>query len=142
MSAFPEAVLQNAYYGLPVKAGEIIGDERLPVAITAGVAAAEINLTAQIGNSHGCYIEFEVRNNGPVYVGMSKKLTSALTLTAGATSLGRRITSADAIAQNRFWVTKDMPFLEIISDVAATAVTYRRVDQNASRRKDAIATGH
>ena len=142
MSAIPESEYAYYEYTLPVKAGQITGDERLPVAIVAGVAAAEINLAALIGSSPGALFEFEVRAAGPAYIGMNKSATSGVTITAGVASLGRRITSGDAAGQNRFWVSRDMPFLEVIADLANTNITYRKCCVNFSRRNDAVATGH
>lgn len=127
-------------YTLPVKAGQITGDERVPVALTVGVAATEVNLTALIGNSPGAWITFEVRDAGPLYVGMNKAASSGTTLTAGVGSLGTRIQASDQ--PQSFWVEKSMPFIEVIADAASTDIVYRRSNPNRKVRNNVMATGH
>lgn len=142
MSAFPDVIIGNKEYGIPVKTGAIVGDERLPIAFIAGVAASELDLRALIGNSPGAFIEFEVRDAGPLYVGMNKAATSATSLTAGTASLGRQITLTPGLNRAIFWVSRDLPFCEVISDAATTHILYRRVNPNRWLRDNVMATGH
>lgn len=142
MSAFPDVIVANYEYIIPTKAGEVKGDERLPIAGTSGVVALELDLRALIGESPGAFIEFSVRNNGPMYIGMSKAATSGVTLTAGATSLGKKIAITDPQGSVIFWVSRELPFCEHIADAAATAFTFRRCNPNRKVRDNAVATGH
>lgn len=120
---------------MPVKTGMISGNECLPIAGTAGVAAAEVDLSVLIGASPGCWITVECRSNGPLYIGMNKAATGATSLTAGTGSLGERVLSTDKNAE--FWVTSDFKFCEVIADLASTAYTIRRSNRNRRLRKGA-----
>lgn len=140
MSATIDSQVGGFEYTLPVKTGIIEGDERLPVALNVGVAAAEVNLSALIGDSPGAWITIEVRDAGPLYVGMNKAATSATSLTAGTASLGTRIQASDS--PQSFWVERSMPFIEVISDNANTHILYRRSNPNRMQRNDKMSTGH
>lgn len=140
MSAQPDSMVGGFELTLPMKTGEITGNERLPVAATIGVAASEINLSALIGNAPGCWITIEVRDAGPLYVGMNKAATSATSITAGTASLGTRIQSTDQ--PQHFWVEKKFPYVEMIADAANTHILYRRSNPNRSGRNDAMTSGH
>lgn len=142
MSAIPDVQVGGFEYTLPVKTGEITGDERLPVALTIATAgtAQEINLSALIGESPGAWISIQVRDAGPVYVGMNKAATSAVSLTNGTASLGVRIQASDP--EQHFWVEKRMPFIEVNTDVNTTHIVYRRSNPNRKIRSNAAATGH
>lgn len=140
MSATPDVMLGGFEYTLPMKTGEINGNERLPIVVTAGVAAAELDLRNLIGQSQGAWISFQVFDGGPLYIGMNKAATSATSLTAGNTSLGRRVAVTDG--EVHFWVEHAFPFCEIIADVASTHIQYRRSNSNRSNRDNAVAIGH
>lgn len=138
MSAFPDVVLADSELCLPVKAGQLAGDELVPIHVVVGVAAAELNLSALIGQSPGAWISFEVRAAGPLYVGMCKSATSGVSLTAGVASLG--VTCAKDTVSH-FWVSKAFPFVEVIAGAAGTDITYRRSNPNRSVRTNAMTTG-
>lgn len=140
MAAQPDVVIAGFEETLPVKTTAITGDERVPVTATIGTSATEINLSSLIGGDSGAYITFEVRSGGPLYVGMNKAATSVTSLTNGTASLGRRILSTDPA--KGFWVTKDLPFIEVISDVAGTAIMYYKSNPNRAARTNAVVVGH
>jgi len=143
MSAFPDVVIANKEYTMGVKTGQQTADERLPIAATSGVAAVELDLRVLIGDSPGAFIEFQVRNNGPMYIGMAKSATSGVTLTAGVASLGYCLKLTDSPGSKvTFWVSREMPFCEHIADIAATAFVYRRVNPNRKARDTQMLTGH
>lgn len=138
MSAFPDVVVADSELCLPMKAGEITGDSGVPVAATVGTAGAELNLSTLIGDSPGCWISFDVRSNGPLYVGMAKKVTSGITLTNGVASLG---VMCQKNTISHFWVSKAFPFVEVIADLASTGYVYRRSSPNRSARTNAMIVG-
>lgn len=142
MSAIPDVQLGGFEYTLPLKTGMVTGDERLPVALNIATAgtAQEINLSALIGNSPGCWISIQVRDAGPAYVGMNKSATSGVTLTNGTGSLGVRIQASDP--EQHFWVERKFPFIEVNADTNNTHIVYRRSNINRNIRDDAMATGH
>jgi hypothetical protein len=119
---------------LPMKTGQLASNPCLPVAGSVGGTAAEVDLTALLVNSPGCYITVEVRSNGPLYIGMNKKATSATTLTAGTGSLGEKISLGDQ--PRDFWVSSYYKFCEVIADVANTAYVIRRSNSPRSVRRD------
>lgn len=142
MSAIPDVQVGGFEYTLPLKTGMITGDERLPIALNVAVAgtAQEINLSALIGNSPGCWISIQVRDGGPLYVGMNKSATSAVSLTNGTGSLGVRIQATDP--EQHFWVERSLPFIEVNADANNTHIVYRRSNPNRALRNNTMATGH
>jgi len=139
MSGIPDVMIADVELTMPVKSGQITGNERLPIILDVGVAASEIDLRSLIGESPGAWITFELRDAGPIYIGMNKSASSATSITAGDSSLGKKITAGN---ERMFWVTKDLPFCEAIADAANSTLHYYRSCPNRRLRNDTMATGH
>lgn len=122
---------------LPRKAGSIAGDERKPIVLTVNAAAAEVDLSALIGQERGAWITFGVRN-GTIYIGINKTATSGTTITNGDNSLGYKLRDTDT--PKPFWVERSAPFIEVIADAAGAVLHYYRSNPNRSNRKGVSST--